>query len=103
VLDRPPTVRIVTTTVSEETYLRAWRAFHGFENRSSVRTWIYRIATNACLTALGGAARRPLPTGPWRSTMSPASPLRRARRPSGHRNAAAAHADAMGRVVNGGQ
>ena len=46
-----------------ETYLRAWRAFQGFENRSSVRTWMYRIATNTCLTALEGAARRPLPTG----------------------------------------
>ena len=45
----------------QETYLRAWRAFHGFENRSSVRTWMYRIATNACLTALERAARRPLP------------------------------------------
>jgi RNA polymerase sigma-70 factor (ECF subfamily) len=47
----------------QETYLRAWRAFHGFENRSSVRTWMYRIATNTCLTALDGAKRRPLPTG----------------------------------------
>ena len=36
----------------QETYLRAWRAFHSFENRSSVRTWMYQIATNACLTAL---------------------------------------------------
>lgn len=47
----------------QETYLRAWRAFHGFENRSSVRTWMYRIATNTCLTALEGAGRRPLPAG----------------------------------------
>ena len=47
----------------QETYLRAWRAFHGFENRSSVRTWMYRIATNTCLTALEGRARRPLPAG----------------------------------------
>lgn len=31
----------------QETYLRAWRAFHSFERRSSVRTWMYRIATNA--------------------------------------------------------
>jgi len=47
----------------QETYLRAWRAFPGFENRSSVRTWMYRIATNVCLTALSGRDRRPMPTG----------------------------------------
>lgn len=47
----------------QETYLRAWRGFEGFEHRSSVRTWMYRIATNACLTALEGSSRRPLPTG----------------------------------------
>jgi RNA polymerase sigma-70 factor (ECF subfamily) len=47
----------------QETYLRAWRAFHGFENRSSVRTWMYQIATNVCLTALQSKGRRPLPTG----------------------------------------
>ena len=47
----------------QETYLRAWRAYHSFEGRSSVRTWLYRIATNVCLTALEGRGRRPLPTG----------------------------------------
>jgi RNA polymerase sigma-70 factor (ECF subfamily) len=47
----------------QETYLRAWRAYHGFEGRSSVRTWLYRIATNVCLTALEGRSRRPMPTG----------------------------------------
>jgi RNA polymerase sigma-70 factor (ECF subfamily) len=47
----------------QETYLRAWRSFHGFENRSSLRTWMYRIATNVCLTALQTKQRRPLPTG----------------------------------------
>jgi RNA polymerase sigma-70 factor, ECF subfamily len=47
----------------QETYLRAWRGFRDFENRSSVRTWMYRIATNVCLTALDGRDRRPMPTG----------------------------------------
>nr|WP_309111996.1 sigma-70 family RNA polymerase sigma factor [Saccharothrix sp.] len=47
----------------QETYLRAWRAFDRFENRSSVRTWMYRIATSACLNALEGRSRRPLPMG----------------------------------------
>jgi len=49
--------------VVQETYLRAWRGYRDFENRSSVRTWLYRIATNACLTALGNSSRRVLPSG----------------------------------------
>jgi RNA polymerase sigma-70 factor (TIGR02960 family) len=47
----------------QETYLRAWRAFGGFEGRSSVRRWLYKIATMACLTALETRSRRPLPSG----------------------------------------
>jgi len=47
----------------QETYLRAWRSFGTFEGRSSLRTWLYQIANNACLTALQQRARRPLPSG----------------------------------------
>src|SRR4051812_29095502 len=47
----------------QETFLRAWKASADFEGRSSVRTWLYRIATNVCLTNLEGRPRRPLPAG----------------------------------------
>ncbi len=43
----------------QETFLAAWRGLDGFEGRSSLRTWLYRIATNRCLNALRDASRRP--------------------------------------------
>jgi RNA polymerase sigma-70 factor, ECF subfamily len=46
----------------QETYLRAWRSYAGFEGRSSVRTWLYQIATNRCLTELAKQGRRTLPS-----------------------------------------
>ncbi len=45
----------------QETMLGAWRGLGSFERRASVRSWLYRIATNRCLNALRDAARRPVP------------------------------------------
>src|SRR5215475_1305526 len=59
----------------QETYLRAWRSFDGFEGRSSVRTWLYRIATNVCLTAITRRGRRPLPSGLGGPADDPRAPL----------------------------
>jgi RNA polymerase sigma-70 factor (ECF subfamily) len=47
----------------QETYFRAWRSYGGFEGRSSLRTWLYQIATNRSLTALAKQSRRVLPSG----------------------------------------
>lgn len=47
----------------QETLLRAWRAWPRFRGESSVRTWLYRIATNVCLSALQRRGREPLPAG----------------------------------------
>jgi RNA polymerase sigma-70 factor (ECF subfamily) len=55
----------------QETYLRAWRSYGGFEGRSSVRTWLYQIATNACLTELAKRGRRMLPSGLYAPEQDP--------------------------------
>lgn len=59
----------------QEVYLRAWRGLHSFEGRSSARTWMYKIATNTCLNALEGRARRPLPTGLGTAESDPVAPV----------------------------
>lgn len=50
--------------VVQETLLAAWRGLESFEGRSSVRTWLYRIATNRCLNELRSASRRPRAADP---------------------------------------
>jgi len=52
----------------QETMLRAWRGLARFEGRAALRSWLYRIATNVCLDALNGRARRatPMDLGPAR-------------------------------------
>jgi RNA polymerase sigma-70 factor (ECF subfamily) len=47
----------------QETYLRGWRAWDGFDQRASARTWLHRIATNVCLNAVRDRGRRALPSG----------------------------------------
>jgi RNA polymerase sigma-70 factor (ECF subfamily) len=58
----------------QEASLRAWRGWDAFQHRSSVRVWLYRIATNACLTALEGRKRRALPSGLGAPSDDPAAP-----------------------------
>ena len=43
----------------QETLLAAWQGLHGFEQRASIRTWLYKVATSRCLLALRTARRRP--------------------------------------------
>jgi RNA polymerase sigma-70 factor (ECF subfamily) len=59
----------------QETLIRAWRSYGEFQGRSSLRTWLYRIATNACLRALENRSRRPLPSGLGGPADGPQAPL----------------------------
>jgi RNA polymerase sigma-70 factor, ECF subfamily len=61
----------------QETMLRAWRSAAQFDpDRGSLRTWLHKIATNACLTALRARGRRPLPSGLAGPSDDPNEPLR---------------------------
>jgi RNA polymerase sigma-70 factor, ECF subfamily len=63
----------------QDTMVRAWRGYDRFEGRSALRSWLYRIATNVCLSMLTGAQRRvrPMDLGPAGSghAESPGAPL----------------------------
>ena len=74
-----PAVRLVPADAEDqlqETLIRAWRSYGDFEGRSSLRTWLYRIATNACLRALENRSRRALPSGPHRTRRRRAHSMR---------------------------
>jgi len=60
----------------QETLLAAWRGLGEYEGRASLRTWLYRIATNRCLNALRAAGRRPRPEPP-EPPFPPTEPTRR--------------------------
>src|SRR5437764_2486279 len=56
----------------QETLVRAWRSLESFEGRASLRSWLYRIATNVCLDMLAGRERRarPMDLGPAREPVA---------------------------------
>lgn len=60
----------------QDTMLRAWRSWESYDpDMASLRTWLYRIATNACLNSLEGRARRPLPSGIGQAFKDPDAPF----------------------------
>lgn len=59
----------------QDTLVRGWRGYANFKGDSSLRTWLYRIATNTCLTSLEGRKRRPLPSGLGNPASSPSDEL----------------------------
>ena len=63
----------------QETMIRAWRSYGEFEGRASLRTWLYRIATNACLRALENSSRTAACRPAWRPRRVPRAPLAEAR------------------------
>src|SRR3978361_1491917 len=65
----------------QETLVRGWRGLQGFEGRSAMRSWLYRIATNVCLDQLSGRQRRALPMDLSGSPWAPVEHSLAARRP----------------------
>ena len=61
----------------QETLLAAWRGLGQFEERASVRSWLYKIATNRCLNALRDAGRRPVAAAVFQWSAPPPEPTRR--------------------------
>jgi RNA polymerase sigma-70 factor (TIGR02960 family) len=66
----------------QETLLAAWRGIGGYEERASLRTWLYRIATNRCLNALRAGARRPPEYAEHRAEVALPEPSHRRAEPS---------------------
>ncbi len=66
----------------QETLLAAWRGIGAYEERASVRTWLYRIATNRCLNAVRSGGRRPQDFAAYRPEVPLPEPSRRRPEPS---------------------
>lgn len=68
----------------QETMIRAWKGLEGFDGRSALRTWLYRIATNVCLDAIEKRGRRWLPMEGVAPNQVPASPFELQKLPRTH-------------------